>query len=67
MYELVFGVICIVLAVRVLRMPEERFRRQLAFLTGAKRAAPAWYYRLMRGLFWALGATGVVIILSLFL
>ena len=67
MSELLFGILCIVLAVRVLRMPEERFRRQLAFLTGAGRAVPDWYCRLLRGLFWGVGAAGAAIILFLFL
>ncbi len=66
MSELVFGILCIVLAVRVLRMPEERFRRQLAFLTGAKRDVPEWYCRLLRGLFWGVGAAGAAIIHFLF-
>ncbi len=66
MSELVFGILCIVLAVRVLRMPEERFRCQLAFLTGVKREILEWYYRLLRGLFWGVGAAGAAIILFLF-
>lgn len=65
MTSLILGIACICLAVMVLRLPEERFREELARLTGG-REQPEGYYKLIRGLFWALGALGAAMILLRF-
>ncbi len=64
MTSLILGVICIYLAVTILRMPEERFQQELNEITG--RGHTPRYYSFMRGLVWALGITGGAIILLRF-
>lgn len=56
MTSLLMGVVFIYLALIILRMPEERFRQELDQITG--RAHGARYYRLVRGLVWAMGLAG---------
>lgn len=65
MTSLLLGIVCIYLAVTVLRLPRERFRQELARLTGGRKQ-PEGYYTAVRGLFWALGAAGAAMILLRF-
>lgn len=65
MTSLILGLACIYLAVTVLRLPEERFRAEIARLTGG-REQKAGYYKLIRGLFWVLGALGAAMIVLRF-
>ena len=64
MTSLVLGIVCIYLAVIILRLPEERFRQELDDITG--RSHTPRYYRFLRGVVWALGVTGGAIILLRF-
>lgn len=64
MTSLILGVVCIYLAVIILRLPEERFRQELDEITG--RCHGPRYYAFMRGLVRALGITGGAIILLRF-
>ncbi len=65
MTSLLLGIVCIYLAFTVLRLPEERFRQEVARLTGARKHS-AGYYMVIRGLFWALGVLGAAMILLRF-
>ena len=65
MTSLIFGVVLICLAVMVLRLPEEQFRRELDQLTGG-RGHGTGYYKFVRGLLWALGALGAAMIVLRF-
>lgn len=65
MTSLILGLAFIYLAFTVLRMPRERFREETARLTG-RREHSEGYYKLLRGLFWALGVLGVAMILLRF-
>lgn len=56
MTSLLLGVVCVYLAAIILRMPEEKFRRELDEITG--RGHGERYYRFMRGLVWAFGIAG---------
>lgn len=65
MTSLILGLACIYLAVTVLRLPEEKFREEIARFTGGREQKPG-YYKLIRGLFWALGALGAAMIVLRF-
>ena len=65
MTSLLLGVVCIYLAVTVLRLPQEKFRQEVARLAGGRRQSEG-YYMVIRGLFWALGAAGAAMILLRF-
>lgn len=65
MTSLILGIACIYLAVTVLRLPEEKFREEVARLTGTGKHSEG-YYTVIRGLFWALGALGTAVILLRF-
>ena len=65
MTSLILGIACIYLAVTVLRLPEEKLREEVARLTGGRGQRPG-YYKLVRGLFWALGALGAAMIVLRF-
>lgn len=65
MTSLLLGIVCIYLAFAVLRLPEEKFREEVDRLTG-NRKHPKGYYRMLRGLFWVLGALGAAMILLRF-
>ena len=65
MTSLLLGIVCIYLAFTVRRLPEEQFRQEVARLTGGRKQ-PEGYYMVIRGLFWALGALGAVMILLRF-
>lgn len=62
MTSLGFGIVCIWLAVMVLRMPVEEFQKKWDNLTGAKKSGPLSYYQFVRNLFWAVGAAGVAMV-----
>lgn len=64
MTSLIFGVICIYFAVTILRLPEERFRRELDEIT--HRGHTPRYYQFMRVLVWAIGLVGAAMILLRF-
>lgn len=65
MTSLLLGIVCIYLAVMVLRLPEERFREEVARLTGVRKHSEG-YYKMIRGLFWGLGALGAAMIVLRF-
>lgn len=65
MTSLLLGIVCIYLAFMVLRLPQEKFRQEVARLSGGRKQSEG-YYMLIRGLFWALGAVGVAMILLRF-
>lgn len=65
MTSLILGIACIYLAVTVLRLPEERFRAEVDRLTGGREQRMG-YYKLVRGLFWVLGALGAAMIVLRF-
>ena len=65
MTSLLLGIVCIYLAVTVLRLPQEKFRQEVAHLTGGRKQSEG-YYMVIRGLFWALGAAGAAMILLRF-
>lgn len=65
MTSLLMGIICIYLAFIVLRLPEEQFRQEVDHLTGDREHREG-YYRMLRRLFWALGALGAAMILLRF-
>lgn len=65
MTSLILGIACIYLAVMVLRMPEEKSRKEVDHLTGGREQTEG-YYKLIRGLFWALGGLGAAMILLRF-
>lgn len=65
MTSLLLGIVCIYLAFTVLRLPEEKFRQEVARLTGGRKQSEG-YYRVIRGLFWGLGAVGAAMILLRF-
>lgn len=65
MTSLILGIACIYLAVTVLRLPEEKFRREVDRLTGGREQRMG-YYKLVRGLFWVLGALGAAMIVLRF-
>ena len=50
----------------MLRLPQERFRQEVARLTGGRKQ-PEGYYMVVRGLFWALGNLGAAMILLRFI
>ncbi len=64
MTSLVFGIVCIYLAVIILRMPEKQFCIELDQITGREHSPR--YYAVMRGLIWAIGFTGVAMIMLRF-
>ena len=65
MTSLIFGIVCIYFAVTILRMPEEKFRRELDQITGG-RGHSARYYQMIRTLVWAIGFLGAAMILLRF-
>ena len=65
MTSLLLGIVCIYLAFTALRLPEETFRAEVVRLTG-NRKHPKGYYKMLRGLFWVLGALGTAMILLRF-
>lgn len=66
MTSLLLGIVCIYLAVTVLRLPREKFRQEVARLTGGRKQSEG-YYMVIRGLFWALGNLGAAMILLRFI
>lgn len=66
MTSLILGIVCIYLAVVVLRMSPERLREDLSRITGSSRNYPEGYLKLIRALFGALGLAGAAIILLRF-
>lgn len=65
MTSLILGIACIYLAVTVLRLPAEKLREEVARLTGGREQTEG-YYKLIRGLFWVLGALGAAMIVLRF-
>lgn len=65
MTSLIFGVALIIIAVMVLRMPRDKFRRELDELTGGRKHTEN-YYKLMRGSMWALAVLGAAMIVLRF-
>lgn len=65
MTSLLLGIVCIYLAVTVLRLPQDKFRQEVARLTGGRKQSEG-YYMVIRGLFWALGNLGAAMILLRF-
>lgn len=66
MASLGFGIVCVFVAVKVLRLPEDAFENKLNGLSGLEKSGPKWYYRFVRSLFWALGGLGVAMIVLRF-
>ena len=70
MTSLIFGVICIYLAVTILRMPKERFKQELDQISGHRKGHSSQhspqYYQVIRGLLWAIGFLGVAMIVLRF-
>ena len=65
MTSLLLGIVCIYLSFTVLRLPDEKFRDEITRLTG-KGPHSEGYYKVIRGLFWALGGLGMAMILLRF-
>ena len=63
--SLIFGAICIYFAVTILRLPEEKFRKELDDITGRREHAPR-FYGMMRTLIKAVGVLGGAIIVLRF-
>ncbi len=66
MTSLIFGIVCIYFAVTILRMPQEKFRRELDQITGRGKGHSETYYQAIRGLLWAVGFLGVAMIVLRF-
>lgn len=66
MASLGFGIVCILVAAKVLRLPEDMFEKKLNTISGVEKNGPRWYYQFIRGLFWMLGGLGAAMIVLRF-
>ena len=61
MTSLIFGAICIYFAVTILRLPPERFRKELDDISGRREHSPR-FYSMIRWMVKAIGVLGGAII-----
>lgn len=66
MTSLIFGITCIYLAVKTLRLSEDAFQAQVDAMTKPPKPMPEGYYRFLRGCFLGIGILGGAMIVLRF-